>query len=251
MSSKVYLQKIQGLIKKIEENELKNIKQASEVMADSIYKNRIVYLFGSGHSILPCMDIFPRYGSFVGFQPITDNRLMWSSVVASGGSRELLWIERQEGYVKEVLKSYNMKNGDSIIVFSHGGLNAAPVEVALICKRKGLKVIAVTNKDYLNVSKATHSSGKRLGDIADIVIDNCAPISDSMIEIEGLQYPVAPASTVTAITISMSLVSETAKILTKRGKKLDVFISPTVKDAKQDHNEKIYEKYMEKVYKKW
>jgi len=251
MSCDVYLEKIQSLLKKLEKEQKENIKEAAKIMAGSIYKESFVFLFGSGHSILPCMDIFPRYGAFVGLQPITDSRLMWSSVVGPGGTRELLWIERQEGYVKEVLKSYDMIKDDSIIIFSHGGVNAAPVEMALICKSKGMKVIAITNMEYFKVSKPVHSSCKRLGDIGDVVIDNCTPIEDSLVKIEGLDYKVAPGSTVTDIVISMSLVSETAKLLTEMGIKLDVFVSPTVKDADPHHNEKVYEKYMEKVYKKW
>jgi len=251
MSCEVYLEKIQSLLRKLENEQKENIKEAAKIMADSISKGRFVFLFGSGHSIIPCMDIFPRYGTFVGLQPITDNRLMWSSVVGSGGTRELLWIERQEGYVKEILKSYKMTKDDSIIVFSHGGVNAAPVEMALICKNKGMKVIAITNVENLKVSKPSHSSCKRLGDIGDVVIDNCAPIEDALVKIEGLDYKVAPASTVTGIVISMSLVSETAKLLTEKGVKLDVFISPTVENVEPDHNNKVYEKYMENVYKKW
>jgi len=169
MSCEVYLEKIQSLLRKLENEQKENIKGAAKIMADSIYKKRFVFLFGSGHSILPCMDIFPRFGTFVGFQPITDSRLMWSSVTGSGGTREVLWIERQEGYVKEILKSYNMVKDDSIIIFSHSGVNAAPVEMALNCRDEGMKVIGITNAEYLKVSKPKHSSGKRLGDIADIV----------------------------------------------------------------------------------
>ena len=101
---------------------------------------------------LACLPVLALYGTFVGFQPITDSRLMWSSVVGSGGTRELLWIERQEGYVKEILKSYDMVKDDSIIIFSHGGVNAAPVEMALNCKDKGMKVIGITSAEYLKVS---------------------------------------------------------------------------------------------------
>jgi len=251
MSGEVYLEKIQKVIKKIEDTQVDKIKKAAIIMSDSILKERIVFLFGSGHSILPCMDIFPRYGTFVGLQPITDNRLMWSSVVGIGGTRELLWIERQEGYVKEVLKSFNMRKDDSIIVISHGGVNAAAIEVALHAKDKGLKVIAITSEQYLKISKTNHSSGKRLGDIADIVIGNCAPVDDTLVKIENLEQKVSPASTISCITITMSLVAEAAKILTEKGVKLDVFVSPTTGGASTAHNAKVYDSYMKKVYKKW
>jgi len=249
MSCEVYLEKLQKVIKKVEDTQVESIKEAANIMADSILKKRIVFLFGSGHSILPCMDIFPRYGTFVGLQPITDNRLMWSSVAGIGGTRELLWIERQEGYVKELLKSFNMTKDDSIIIVSHGGVNAAAIEVALYAKEKGLNVIALTNEEFLKISKTNHSSGKRLGDIADVVIGNCAPVEDTLVKIEGLEQKVSPVSTITCITITMALVAEAAKILTEKGIKLDVFVSPTTGDT--NHNAKVYDAYMKKVYKKW
>ncbi len=106
---------------------------------------------------------------------------MWNNVIGPGGARELLWIERQEGYVQNFLQSYNFQEGEAMIVFSHGGLNAAPIEAAMYAKAKGLKVITITSGENYKVAEANHSSGNKLGDLADVLIDNCSPLEDALV----------------------------------------------------------------------
>ncbi len=227
-----------------------DIQKAAELMANSIAQGRAVFYFGSGHSVLPALDVFPRYGSFVGLQPIHDTRLMWSNVIGPGGTPELLWLERQEGYIPNVFDSYAMDSRDTLIVISHGGLNAAGIEAAMYAKERGLKVIVITSMENYRASPAKHSSGKKLADLADVVIDNGAPPEDSLIHIEGWEEPVAASSTVTVLVISMALVAETAAILAQRGVHIPTFVSPNVSTDPQ-HNKKVYAHYKEfrrKIY---
>ena len=177
-------------------------------------KSRLPY--GSGHSVIPVMDIFPRYGSFVGFFPLYDPRLMWSNVVGPNGARELLWLERKEGYAEVFLQSYPLELGDMMIVFSHGGMNAAPIEAALYAKKKGLTVVTVSSLANAKVAQATHSSGKKLPDVADIAIDNCVAPEDSQVDI-GRPEKVAAGSTMAVIFVAMSLVAETGARLVAKG----------------------------------
>src|SRR3954447_14210503 len=144
MSAEQYYDKITDVLARIHSTQTENIKDAAERMAAAIASEKRVYLFGSGHSVIPVLDIFPRYGSFVGFFPLYDPRLMWFNVVGPGGARELLWLERTEGYARVFLQSYPLEPGDCMLVFSHGGLNAAPVEAALEAKAKGLTVVTVS-----------------------------------------------------------------------------------------------------------
>jgi uncharacterized phosphosugar-binding protein len=106
-----YLNRITEIVAAIRQTQAAKIAEAAQAFVKSIQSGGRVYLFGSGHSVIPVLDIFPRYGSFVGFQPIYDPRLMWSNVVGPGGARELLWLERQEGYVAVVLQSYRLQRG--------------------------------------------------------------------------------------------------------------------------------------------
>ena len=126
MSATKYYEQITGVLERIHSTQGGKLQQAGEMMADVIASGGRVYLFGSGHSVIPVMDVFPRYGSFVGFYPLYDPRLMWSNVIGPNGARELLWIERREGYVEQFLQSYPIGPRDCLVVFSHGGLNAAP-----------------------------------------------------------------------------------------------------------------------------
>src|SRR5215470_11851607 len=128
MSATRYYDCISGILQQIHSTQHGALHEAGELLASAIAAGGRVYLFGSGHSVIPVMDVFPRYGSFVGFYPLYDPRLMWSNVIGPSGARELLWIERREGYVEQFLQSYPIGTQDCLVVFSHGGLNAAPIE---------------------------------------------------------------------------------------------------------------------------
>ena len=173
MSAIAYHDAITKVLDEIRRTQIGKIQEAGEAIATSIAGGGFCWLFGSGHSVIPVMDVFPRYGSFVGFVPLYDPRLMWSNVVGPGGARELLWIERKEGYAPVFLQSYPLAKGDTFVVFSHGGLNAAPIEAALYAKARGLTVVTVSSLRNAAVATATHSSGKQLSDVADVAIDNC------------------------------------------------------------------------------
>ncbi|HEY64553.1 MAG TPA: SIS domain-containing protein [Caldilineae bacterium] len=243
MSAEAYLEQVNALVARIESTQLPAIREAAQRMAESIAVGRAVHLFGSGHSVIPVLDIFPRYGSFVGFHPIMDPRLMWFNVVGPGGARELLWLERQEGYIAQVLLSYHLDPRDTMLIFSHGGLNAAPVEMALAAKEQGLTVVAVTSLANHRASAATHSSGKRLADVADIAIDNCVDPEDAAVQIEGRREKVAALSTVAAVTISMALVAEVARELAARDVSFPTFVSPNVPGVDPEHNKWVFQEY--------
>ncbi|HRD01727.1 MAG TPA: SIS domain-containing protein [Candidatus Saccharicenans sp.] len=247
MSGGKYIEKVKDIISKIQKTQLDNIGRAAKLMAEAIASGNRVYLFGSGHSVIPVMDVFPRYGSFVGFYPLYDPRLMWHNVIGPGGARELLWIERQEGYEQVFLQSYDLRPGDVIIVFSHGGRNAAPIEVALGARAKGVKVISVSSHANLKVSSPSHSSGKFLPELADIAIDNCVPPEDALVDV-GRPEKVGAGSTVAAVSVAMSLVAETGALLASSGQLTPTFVSPNVPGMAPDHNDRVYEAFTRFFY---
>ena len=244
-----YLSKIKAVIEKIENEEKENILKAAELCAETIANGQMVHLFGSGHSVLPIQDVFPRYGGVVGFHPLMDPRLMWSNVIGPNGARELLWIERQEGYIANYLQSYDFKAGEVMIVYSHGGLNAAPVEVAIVAKKLGLKVIVITSKENYEKAEATHSTGQKLGDLADVLISNCSPLEDALVSIPGYHQKVGASSTISAIAISQSIVSETAKLLEKKNFPMHIFVSPNVVEVPKNYMHEVYAAYTSLVKK--
>lgn len=232
-----YQEPITQVLDSIWKTQTENIHKAAEICAAAIAAGRVVHLFGSGHSVIPVLDVFPRYGSFPGFHPLMDPRLMWSNVLGPGGVKELLWLERREDYARVILESQPVQKGDAMVVYSHGGDNAVPVEIAAECRRRGLKVIVVTCMD------PRRSEPPRLAGHADVVIDNCTPAEDALVSVEGWEAKVAAGSTVAAVTISMALVAEVARELARSGKKPRVFVSPNVNGVGPDHNLRVFEDY--------
>jgi uncharacterized phosphosugar-binding protein len=247
MSAHEYHKQISAVLSTINDGQKAKLHEAGELLASTIAAGNRVYLFGSGHSVIPVMDIFPRYGSYIGFFPLYDPRLMWHNVVGPGGARELLWLERREGYIQNFLQSFAFFPGDCLIAFSHGGLNAAPIEAALYAKAKGMKVITVSSLSNAAIAKATHSSGKRLSDVADIALDNCVPPEDALVDI-GYPEKVAAGSTMAVVFIAMSLVAETAASLKAKGIKPNTFVSPNVAGINKDHNFRVFDEYTQKFY---
>jgi uncharacterized phosphosugar-binding protein len=247
MSAERYYDAITSVLARIRETQIDKLHQAGQVMADAIARDRRVYVFGSGHSVIPVQDIYPRYGSFIGFFPLYDPRLMWFNVIGPGGARELLRLERREGYAEIFLKSYPLEAGDVVLVFSHGGTNAVGIEVALEAKKKGLTVVSVSSLANVPIAKRTHSTGKLLSEVADIAIDNCVPPEDALVDI-GMPEKVGAGSTMAAVFIAMSLVAETGARLAACGIKPVTFVSPNVKGVEADHNQKCFEQFQAKYF---
>lgn len=247
MSATQYYEKISGILSNIHSTQKSQIEDAAELMATAIAAERRVYLFGSGHSVIPVMDIFPRYGSFIGFFPLYDPRLMWSNVFGPGGARELLWLETREGYIDNFLQSYPFERGDVMLVFSHGGLNAAGIEAALYAKNRGATVITVSSLANAKIAPAKHSTGKKLPDVADIAIDNCVAPEDAQVEI-GRPEKIAAGSTIAAVFVAMTLVAETGSRLASKGHMPPTFVSPNVAGVAKDHNQKVFEAFSQAFF---
>jgi uncharacterized phosphosugar-binding protein len=240
MSDNPFLPRLVTILNDVATTQDAALEQAATKMAEALEKKHLVHLYGSGHSHMPTLDAFPRYGGFIGLHPLNDPRLMWHNVLGPGGVKELLWLERTEGYVEQFLGHEPLRSGDVLIVFSHGGRNAAPVEVARYGRDHGLFVISVTSKANLE-RPAEHSSGKRMADFSDVVIDTHVPIEDALVTVEGWSRPVAGASTIVAMAIMQELVARTAQQLAKRGVTLPTFVSPTVPGASLKSNDEVFD----------
>lgn len=243
MSLDQYRSQITNVLDRIWTTQAEAIRTAARLMADSAARGGLVHLFGSGHSVLPVQDVFPRYGSYPVFRPLMDARLQWQNVLGSGGAKGLLWLERREGYAKVLFENEPVREGDVMVVFSHGGTNAVGIEVAMEARDRGLRVVVVTSMDNQRSKQASHSSGNKLSDVADVVIDNCVPAEDALVAIEGWMAPVAAGSTVAVVTIAMAIVAEVAKELAARGIAPPVFVSPNVPGIPADNNDSVFAAY--------
>jgi uncharacterized phosphosugar-binding protein len=217
--STAYLHAVAELLLGVADAEADELERAGEQMARAIERGGLVHLFGSGHSMLPVLEVFPRYGSFVGLHPLVDPRLLWFNVLGSGGVPEMLFLQTVEGYATVFLDGQGLRAGDVLIVFSHSGTSAVAVEAAAYAKDRGLEVIGVLSRDAAG-GPSRHSSGERLETLADLTIDTFAPRADALVEVDGLSEPVGAASTVVATAIALALVTSCADQLAATGHEL-------------------------------
>jgi uncharacterized phosphosugar-binding protein len=213
-----YLTQAQAILTKIAETQIAAIQQAADICADTIARDGLVYLFGTGHSRIFIEEMYPRHGSFPGFFPIVELSLTFHNpVVGPNGQRQAMFLEHVEGLGQVILRNFVLAEPDSFIIFSNSGVNEVVVEVALEAKKCNLPVIAVVSQAHCAASDPKHSSGRKLPDVADITIDNGSPAGDALVQIEGLADPVGPGSTIGATAVTNALKVEIAQRLVQKG----------------------------------
>ncbi len=207
-----------ALLERIDASQAQNIERASQWCADAIAAGGLVHLFGTGHSRIPVEEMFPRYGSYPGFNPMVELSMTFhTQVVGTNGQRQAMFIERTPGLAEIILSNFNFGRHDVMIVFSASGLSAVPVEMARGARARGLRVIAVTSVAQSMSAEPEEAAGARLLDEADLVLDLCTPQADAMCTIDGLDTPVGPGSTLAAVAIVNSIKVRVAELLTQRG----------------------------------
>ena len=216
----LYLGKIRGMIDDVLEKQAPNILKAAEMIATSLAHGGILHVFGTSHSQLLAQEIFYRAGCLV-----PTNAMIEPTLGLRKASENCYWYERQEAYGQVVLDSYQTEPGDVILIISTSGRNEVPVEVALRAKKRGLKVIALVSLPYCASVEARHSSGKKLPDIADVVLDNGAVLGEAGIELEGVPYKVGATSGVIGAAILQALVVQVAETLAGRGVEPPIWVS--------------------------
>jgi uncharacterized phosphosugar-binding protein len=212
-----YLNQCRDLLAVVERQQAA-IQQAADWFAETILAGRMVHLFGSGHSRILVEEMWPRYGSFPGFNPIVELSLSFHNlVVGANGQRQAMFLENVPGLAERILRNFALSTQDSALVISSSGCNIVPIEMAAGFRQRGLRVVAIISKRHAEASRSQHPSGKKLQDFADLVLDTGAPPGDAMVRVAGLDTPVAPGSTVGGCLLVNSIKAELAERLTKAG----------------------------------
>ena len=194
------------------------MEQGAQWFAETILAGRMVHVFGSGHSRIMVEEMWPRYGSFAGFNPIVELSLTFHNlVVGANGQRQAMFLENVSGLAERILRNFDTSTLDTALIISSSGTNIVPVEMAEIFRKQGIKVVSIITKAHSKASKSKRKDGKKLSDFSDLVLDTGAPKGDAMVYIEGLDTPVAPGSTIGGALIINCLKAETARLLTAAG----------------------------------
>jgi len=229
MIHKAYLENIHDLLTKLEDRE-DAIKQAGELIGSVLTEGKACYVFGSGHSQLLAREITGRAGGLYPVFHLPDP--IWGMA------------EQLEGYGAILFERYPVKAGEVIIIISNSGRNPEPIEFALEAKKRGLNVIALTSLEHSSSSTSRHSSGKRLYEVADIILDTGTPKGDAMMEFDGLDVKAGAASTILGSAMLNCVMLEAVQIMLDAGKTPPVYLSFNV-DGSEEHNAKLAEDYKE------
>jgi uncharacterized phosphosugar-binding protein len=213
-----YLEKCRGILATVEA-QLPQIRRAADWFAESILADRMVHCFGSGHSRILVEEMWPRYGSFPGFNPIVELSLTFHNlVVGANGQRQAMFLENVSGLAERILRNYELSERDSALVVSSSGCNLVPIEMAEGFRKVGMKVVVLISRRHSEASESRRGDGKRLQDFADVVLDTGAPPGDAMVKVEGLETPVSPGSTVGGCMVVNAIKAEVAERLTRAGR---------------------------------
>lgn len=224
-----WLNNTRAVMSAIEQTQQENIRRAALVMADSIEAGRWVHTFGCGHATIPVEEMYPRIGGFVGFHPIIELPLtFFTHITGEMGIHQFLFLERAEGFGVEIMKGYNFDARDTMWIFSHTGINAVNIDVALESKRRGMKVVVCGSAAEAQGKVTRHSCGKTIFDLADIVIDTCVPVVDASVPLKNHYDKVGPLSTMAFVTTVWMTIATVAEILADRGVQLHIHPSHNV-----------------------
>lgn len=212
-----YLDKCRQVIDVIEKQS-EDIQKAAAWFAETILAGRMVHVFGSGHSRIMVEEMWPRYGSFPGFNPIVELSLTFHNlVVGANGQRQAMFLENVPGLAERILRNFDLSSQDTALVISSSGCNVVPIEMAENFQKKGIKVVALITTAHAAKSTSKRKDGKKLSDFADLILDTGAPVGDAMVKIPNLDTPVSPGSTVGGAILVNTIKAEVARLLTEAG----------------------------------
>jgi uncharacterized phosphosugar-binding protein len=236
-----YANEIGGVSQTILETQMEAIQEAAKIVAEAVANDGILYTFGTGHSHIIAEDIAYRAGGLAPVDAILEPSLTGHEKVFQSE-----YMERVEGMAEVILNYYNLTPKDALIVISNSGRNAAPIEMADIARKRGIKVIAITSLQHSQGTTSRHSSGKKLFELADVVIDNGCPKGDCLLSLEKLRQPIGPGSGVLGLLIIHMIVVQAIQNLVDLGMDPPVFMSGNI-DGSDEFNQPFLDRYWGRI----
>jgi uncharacterized phosphosugar-binding protein len=231
---------VRSILDRVEQTQGPALQEAVDLTVESLINGGIIHVFGTGHSHMLAEEIFFRAGGITQVNAILDPGLMLQ--LSAQGSTAL---ERLEGYAEIVLQRYTLRAGDIMFLISNSGRNAVPIEAADYARQQGLKVIGLTSASTYKHVPSRHSSGKKLPDVVDVVIDTCVPEGDAALSLPGLSARMGSMSTIIGASLMQAYICETASALLARGHQPKVIISANVQ-SQQDHTA-LFAEYTDRI----
>lgn len=242
MLAKAYLEKLFDALQQIEAQQLGKIEEAGEIISQAVIAGHRLFAFGCSHSSLPVQDIFYRAGGLMLVNPIFGPGLSLEDFPPTFSSK----MERLEGYGRLLLDRLPTQAGDVLILVSISGRNPVPVDMAMAATEKGMKVIGLTSLEYSTSVSSRHSSGRKLYELADVVIDNPIPPGDAVLEVAGVPQKICPISGVTSSAILHALIAATVERLLAQGFTPPVYLAANVPGG-DEYNQTLLAEYRDRL----
>jgi uncharacterized phosphosugar-binding protein len=239
--NKDYLKNIINLLHKLENTQENMIDRVADVCAECIYNGGLLYFFGTGHSHMICEEPFYRAGGLACIYPILETDLMLHE-----GASKSSGYERLEGLGNLVVANTNISKGDVLFIASNSGRNCAVIDAAMEAKKRGAITVAITSMDHTTKVTSRHSSGLKLYQVCDYVLDNGGEMGDASVELAGMEQKIAPTSSVMDITLVNLILVNTVEILLRKGMKPPVFMSANT-DAGDQANKSVLDMYRARI----
>lgn len=228
----------------VRETQAQAIDVAAQACAASIAADKLVFTFGTGHGSFAALETFPRTGTVTGFRPIVETPIaMFHHVLGDQGAAQYRFLHTREGYGHAILASHRLVAGDTMLLFSHSGINAVVLDIATEARRRGLTVVGVTSVPHSSQVTSRHSSGSRLYEVADVTVDTGVPYADAGLRLDGVEHPLGPTSTVLATAIAHAIVAGTVEHLVRLGRAPFVMVNPNTagREEANAQNDRNYE----------
>ena len=235
-----YLKQVETVLAGVMQTETEKIEQAAEIIADSWAADGMLYVFGCGHSHIIGEDLFYRAGGTAPVCAMLDGDLMLHE-----GAVKSSHYERMSGLAKPVFERYGLTEKDVLLIVSTSGINSVPIEMAMCAREKNVPVIAIVSKAYEG-DASRHTSGKKLHDVADIVLYNGVCHGDAAVSIGNTETRVGPISTISACMIAQSMVVQADENLWKKGIMPPVYVSGNIPGG-MERNQALIDRYMPRI----
>ncbi len=230
-----YLDAVLARLTRLRETQTGAILRAAVHVANAIEAGGFAHVFGAGHSHQALEEAFPRNGGLVGLHPMTELALSYyTPVIGNSGMDQMRFFQEVEGLGSVIWRQYRYKPTDCFIVLTNTGVTKVSLDIATFAKEAGLPVIGITSLEHAAATGTSHAGGKRLHEIADVVIDNCSPPGDAVVPVPGTTERAGAVSTVTSVSIVNAIATEAAKELSRRGVKPWVLSSPYFEGSDED-----------------
>ncbi len=237
-----YLDIVGQLLDRVKLTQQEELEKAARLIADCIKKDGLIYIYGSGHAHMSGEELFYRAGGLANVYPVFVEPLMLHEAAALSSK-----LEKQEGYLTDIIGNLQICEKDVFIVVSTSGRNATPIDTALIAKKKGARLITIFSREYAMYAPSGHSSKMRLPDLGDARIDNGVPVGDACLSLEGVEPKFSPVSSVVNLTVLQAVIGEAVNFCVKDGyKDIPVFKSGNMTDG-AEYNQAMIEKYGKRI----